>query len=98
MEGRSVPGRGRISLAFFIGFAASLAMLSTTSVSAQSDESAPPDGARAAFLRATELYESRSYARAELEFRRAWEMMEGHRVGRSCSSTSRHRSADGSGS
>lgn len=34
--------------------------------------------ARAAFLRATELYERRAYARAELEFRRAWELMADH--------------------
>lgn len=44
---------------------------------------APPEDAsypeaRAVFLQATALYENGSYARAELEFRRAWELMEGH--------------------
>lgn len=45
---------------------------------AQAETSAAPDEVRAVFLRATELYEGRSYAREEVEFRRAWELMEGH--------------------
>jgi tetratricopeptide (TPR) repeat protein len=73
-----VPGRELRSSALYIVYVGLLAFFSPIPVMAQSGRSGPPDEARAVFLRATELYESRSYARAELEFRRAWELMEGH--------------------
>jgi len=73
-----VPGREQSWRALFIVVAGLLALLAPASALAQGEGSGPPDEARAVFLRATELYETRSYARAELEFRRAWELMEGH--------------------
>jgi tetratricopeptide (TPR) repeat protein len=71
---KRVPG----SSALIIVVAGLFVLLSPSSAMAQAEESGPSDEARAVFLRATELYESRSYARAEIEFRRAWELMEGH--------------------
>ncbi len=73
-----MPGREQSWRALFIVVAGLLALLAPASALAQGEGSGPPDEARAVFLRATELYETRSYARAELEFRRAWELMEGH--------------------
>lgn len=73
-----MPGRQQGSRACFISFAVLLAVLSSGSAMAQGEESSSPDEARAVFLRATELYNSRSYARAEIEFRRAWELLDGH--------------------
>lgn len=52
--------------------------LMVASAGAQDAPEAADSEARAAFVRASELYERRAYARAEQEFRRAWELMEGH--------------------
>lgn len=73
-----MSGRGTLSFALSLSFVGLIALVSPSLGAAQSEAEAPRDEARAVFLRATELYENRSYARAELEFRRAWEMMEGH--------------------